>query len=255
MVGRSARTSSRRLPSGTVAPSGPTCTSPVFDQDTSTSGSSSSTAKAAGATGTLPLAVSSPSRALSCAGSVCTSVPSAVSPITFVTSARRPCGAPGAGALAMTSPTAVRRGDCEAEGEGEAEGLGERVSAPPSGEMTARRVPLSYELTLSFVRWACAPVAPGRAVAVAVSSGAAATARGRSVAVAAAASARGPVVAPKPGRDGGEEQPAARRRAVVAKAGMRARLSLLRVRKVSPGGGGRNTGTTGTGGVIVPTGR
>ncbi|GGW22939.1 hypothetical protein GCM10010350_00390 [Streptomyces galilaeus] len=58
------------------------------------------------------------------------------------------------------------------------------------------------------------------------------------MAVAAAASAREPVVAPESGRDGGEEQPAARRRAVVAKAGMRARLSLLRVRKVSPGGWG-----------------
>ncbi|MEV5904322.1 hypothetical protein [Streptomyces sp. NPDC052127] len=75
-----------------------------------------------------------------------------------MTSARSPFGAPGAGALAMTSPTAVRCGAVDALGEVEgeagpedeeelvAEGGEELVAEgedAASEEMTARRVLLS----------------------------------------------------------------------------------------------------------------
>ncbi|MFD4599999.1 hypothetical protein ACFWPQ_18465 [Streptomyces sp. NPDC058464] len=98
--------------------------------------------------------------------------------------ASSPSGAPGAGVLAMTSPTAAWRAAAEAETDGE--GVGETVGAaglPLPGElpfvapdMTARRVLLSYELTVSAVRWAGRPAPAEPAAVVAVAAGAAATA-------------------------------------------------------------------------------
>jgi hypothetical protein len=97
--------------------------------------------------GTVPLALSSPSRESRVVGAVCTSVPSPESPITLVTLARSPSGAPGAGALAMTSPTAT--GPCrsglpgvlEEVVEGLLEGTPEGVDVPlPVRDMTARPV-------------------------------------------------------------------------------------------------------------------
>lgn len=119
------------------------------------------------------------------AGSVCTSVPPFVSPITLVTLASSPSGAPGAGALAITSPTAAL---CGAPG-GVGEAAGEEGDEVPGGTgllgspgrsvRMARRVRLSYEPMASPVLWARCPEPAGRAVAdaaVVVVADAAATA-------------------------------------------------------------------------------
>lgn len=168
-----APTSIRRLPSGSLAPSGPKVRSPVFAQETFTPSTSGSTSMAAGSTGTSPSALDSPSTELSSAALVTTSVPPlASSPTTFVTSASRPSGAPGAGALAMTSPTATGAAavsDTEGEGEELSEEEGEEgVTVADLAAMTARPLFLSYEATLSEDFCAASPVSVASWVARAV---------------------------------------------------------------------------------------
>nr|WP_308698984.1 hypothetical protein [Streptomyces avermitilis] len=176
---------------------------PVLAQEILTSGSRRSMSKDAGSTGTEPFALPSPSRVSRVVGAVCTSVPSSAPPITLVTSARSPSGAPGAGALAMTSPTAMSPGAVVPPALGVDPPLG---VVPVLGvevallarDMTARRVLLSYELTLSAVLCARPPAAPEWATAVGVASaaGAAATASERSASAVAAPVAAAPEARP-----------------------------------------------------------
>jgi hypothetical protein len=80
----------------------------------------------------------------------------------------------------MTSPTAVPCGFAVLAADGDWDGDWDEVPLP-TGDMTARRVRLSYDETFSAVLRALPPAAPGRATAVevAAASGAAATASGR----------------------------------------------------------------------------
>ncbi|MCZ1003947.1 hypothetical protein O1M63_48025 [Streptomyces mirabilis] len=108
-------------------------------------------------------------------------------------------------------------------------------------DMTARRVWLSYDFTLSEVLRAFPPAAPGRATAVevAAAAGAAATASGWSLfAVEVADAPASGVRAAAELWPGSAEQPAARKSAEAASAGTRAREGRLRMRKISPEGGG-----------------
>ncbi|GAA3069272.1 hypothetical protein GCM10020254_11290 [Streptomyces goshikiensis] len=93
------------MPRGSFAPCGPNRTPWLLAQEKVTPFIRGSTATEAGSTGTLPSALSSLRTEDSVVGAVLTSVPLSVFLPTSVTFARRPLGAPGAGALAMTSPT------------------------------------------------------------------------------------------------------------------------------------------------------
>lgn len=125
---------------------GPKRTPWLLAQEKVTPFISGSTVTEAGSTGTLPSALSSLRAAASVVGAVFTSVPRPVLPTTSVTFARRPSGAPGAGALAMTSPTATGlsgEGEGEDEGEDLVEGADEGEWPGGPLDMTARPLALS----------------------------------------------------------------------------------------------------------------
>lgn len=143
---------------------------PVLAQETFTPLTSGSTPTLAGSTGTVPSALSSPSSAPSVDGSVLTSVPFSVFPATPVTLASSPSGAPGAGPLAMMSPTAGVSSAGAVEGDFSGAVVEGDVCAV---DMTARRLPRSYEATLSGDFFA--PPSPARATAVGFPWGAADT--------------------------------------------------------------------------------